>query len=76
MIVVLQSKPYFNFVVKTFIKNGQRVFNNPKAISSLDDEEDPLLLEDYKWIEPTLCRGCKSPYVDERDSLTCPCLEE
>ena len=35
-----------------------------------------LLLEDYDWCKPTVCKNCKSNYANREDSLTCPCLDE
>ncbi len=78
MTVVLQSGEYVNFIVDTFLKNNKRVFINPKTVFTKpkDIAEDILSLEDYEWCEPTVCRNCKSHYVNREDSLTCPCLDE
>ena len=76
MTVVLLSDEWTNFIVDTFLKNNKRVFVNPKTMFTNGSEEDVLLLEDYDWCEPTVCRNCKSNYANREDSLTCPCLDE
>ena len=82
MTVVIQSGGYTNFIVDTFLKNNKRVFVNPKTMytnpkgMSFGSEEDILLLEDYEWCEPTVCKYCKSNYANSENSLTCSCLDE